>query len=183
MGIPFPLPGAEPSCCATPFISFFALTWTTISRLAPGRAWVLPRAPSLQKHQHLLQCLPGRAASAWEYSCAAPAPCVQATVQQPNPGRAGKNLQKAEIERASLLVSVLSKESENKGTKANTDYSNNLFNSLLLPDKDPRHQPKKAERQREMLCLCCERAPHCCPRSTAWAAPRATPRPAHGSQG
>lgn len=50
---------------------------------------------------------------------------------KPRKGR--KNLQKAQIETASLLLSVLSKESEKKGTKANTDYSNNLFNPLLLP--------------------------------------------------
>lgn len=91
---------------------------------------------------------------------------------KPRKGR--KNLQKAQIETASLLLSVLSKESENKGTKANTDYSNNLFNPLLLPDKDPRQQPKTQERQRETLCLCCERPPRCCPvpvRTTGWSVP------------
>lgn len=55
-----------------------------------------------------------------------------------------EKLQKAEIETASLLLSVLSKESENKATKANTDYSNNLFNLGKDPRKQPQNQ-KKAE--------------------------------------
>lgn len=53
-------------------------------------------------------------------------------------------LQKAEIETARLLLSVLSKESENKATKANTDYSNNLFNLGKDLRKQPKNQ-KKAE--------------------------------------
>lgn len=40
----------------------------------------------------------------------------------------------------------MSKESERKGTKANTDYSNNLFNLLLLLGEDPRKQPKKPKK-------------------------------------
>lgn len=67
---------------------------------------------------------------------------------KPRKGR--KNLQKAEIETASLLLSVLSKERENKATKANTDYSNNLFNL----GKDPRKQPKKPKQGRGKPCVC-----------------------------
>lgn len=119
------------------------------SRLATTRASVLPRTPSLHKHHPLLQCLPGRAA--------ATLPCSVCTsygsTAKPRKGR--KNLQKAEIETASLLLSVLSKESENKATKANTDYSNNLFNLGKDLRKQPKEQKKK-KMQRETLCLCCE---------------------------
>lgn len=91
---------------------------------------------------------PGRAATALPCSCSA---CTSSTAK-PRKGR--KTLQKAEIETASFLLSVLSKESGNEGTKANTDYSNNLFNPLLLPGKDQGNSQKKNKKGRGKPCVC-----------------------------
>lgn len=133
LGWGIPTPGAEPSSCATLFTLFFQFE--------------APRTPSLHKHQHLLQSLPaGQPGLSLPCSCSV---CTSySSTAKPRKGR--KNLQKAEIETASLLLSVLSKERENKATKANTDYSNNLFNL----GKEPRKQPKKPKKGRGKPCVC-----------------------------
>lgn len=171
---PFPTPGREPCCCATLFTSFFCFNVGnhfkagTTQGLSASQSPIPAKTPSPAS-------VPSRQGS-FTPGLFLPCSCSVCTsyssTAKPRMGR--KNLQKAQIETASLLLSVSSKESENKGTKANTDYSNNLFNLLLLPEKDLRHQPKKQERQRESLCLCCERPPRCCPvpvRTTGWSMP------------
>lgn len=140
----FPTPGAEPP----PVVQHFIFI---VQRGEASQGWQEPGPwcfPELHPCKNTIICSSafqaGQLHPGLSLLCSCSVCTSYSSTAKPRKGR--KNLQKAEIETASLLLSVLSKKSERKGTKANTDYSNNLFNLLLLLGENPRKQPKNPKK-------------------------------------